>query len=139
MGGKPFNNPGSNEGGIPYGLGITGEEANLIRSISDSWRRLVFALLFWNQILTCVSLSLRSLENSALSDIDKYCFSLYFFSRALSWAVVKGVLGFLLALCFRSTHLSGPTEGDGAGGFKSAKNDFMMNIYFGTYILVSKY
>ena len=116
MGGKPFNNPGSNEGGIPYGLGITGEEANLIRSISDSWRRLVFALLFWNQILTCVSVSLSEAENSARSAMLRYCLARNFFSRAESCCVVKGVRGFRLGLCFRSVHLSGPRLGLGMSG-----------------------
>ena len=82
--GRPLIIPGSSEGGIPKGLGTIGEDANLIRSISDSWSRLVLARLFWNQILTWVSESFRLLENSALSEMERYCFSLYFFSRALS-------------------------------------------------------
>ena len=109
--GRELIMPGSREGGMTEN-GLGGAAANLILSISDSWSRLVLALLFWNQILTWVSLNLRLLENSALSDMDKYCFSLYFFSRALSCWVVKGVRGFLLALCFLSTHLRG-TEGPG--------------------------
>ena len=43
----------NNEGGIPNGgLGITGKEAILIRSISDSCSRFVLARRFWNQIFT---------------------------------------------------------------------------------------
>ena len=105
--------PGSREGGIPNGLGTRGEEANLILSISDSCSRLVFALLFWNQILTCVSESLRFELNSARSEMERYCFSLYFFSRAFSCWVVKGVRGFLFALCFLRTHLRGAMPGAG--------------------------
>ena len=82
--GRPLITPGSREGGIPKGLGTIGEEANRILSISDSWSRLVLALLFWNQILTWVSESFRLLENSARSEMERYCFSLYFFSRAFS-------------------------------------------------------
>ena len=33
--------------------------------------------------------------NSALSDMERYCLSWYFFSSAWSCAVVKGVRGFL--------------------------------------------
>ena len=33
--------------------------------------------------------------NSALSDMERYCLSWYFFSSACSCAVVKGVRGFL--------------------------------------------
>ena len=110
-GGSPVITPGNSDGGIPKGLGTIGEEANRIRSISDSCRRLVLALLFWNQILTCVSESLRLELNSARSEIERYCFSLYFFSRAFSCWVVKGVRGFLLALCFLSTHLRGAIPG----------------------------
>ena len=82
--GRPVITPGSSDGGIPKGLGTSGEEANRIRSISDSWRRFVLALLFWNQIFTWVSDSLRLELNSARSEIERYCFSLYFFSRAFS-------------------------------------------------------
>ena len=41
----------------------------------------------------------------------RYCLSRYFFSRALSWAVVKGVRGLRLGLCLRRVHLSGPLGG----------------------------
>ena len=85
--GSPLRTPGRSEGGIPNGLGTieeAEEEANLIRSISDSARRLVLARRFWNQILTWVSESFRLLENSARSEMERYCFSLYFFSRAFS-------------------------------------------------------
>ena len=44
--------PWSKECGIPKGRGIMGIEEILIRSISDSWRRLVLARRFWNQIFT---------------------------------------------------------------------------------------
>ena len=59
--------------------------------------------------LTWVSVSFSSAENSALSEMERYCFSRYFFSRAFSWAVVKGVRGFLLGLCFLSKHRTGPS------------------------------
>lgn len=50
---------------------------------------------------------LRELENSALSAMDRYCFCLNFLSRARSWEVVKGVLGFLLVLCFLRVQAGG--------------------------------
>lgn len=61
-------------------------------------------------LFTCVSVSLRELENSALSAILRYCLSLNFFSKASSCCVVKGVLGFLLGLCFLKLHFNfGPS------------------------------
>lgn len=69
-------------------------------SSSASCSLFAFALLFWNQILTCVSVKLRELENSARSAMDRYCFWRNFLSSARSWDVVNGVLGFLLVLCF---------------------------------------
>ena len=60
---------------------------------------------------TWVSVNFSSALNSALSEMDKYCFSLYFFSNALSCDVVKGVLGFLFGLCFRSMQRTGPGGG----------------------------
>ena len=86
----------------------------LIFSISDSWTRFDFARRFWNQILTWVSVRLRLFENSALSAIDRYCFSWNFFSSDVSCWVVNGVLGFRLGLCFLSAHLRGP-KADCAG------------------------
>jgi hypothetical protein len=100
--------PGSSDGGMPNGRGMSGADANRIRSISDSWIRLVLARRFWNQILTCVSVSLSWLENSARSEMERYCFSRNFFSREFSCCVVKGVRGLRLGLCFRRVHLSGP-------------------------------
>lgn len=88
-------------------------EAILIFSISASCNLLDFALRFWNHILTCVSVKLRLFENSALSAIDKYCFSLNFFSNAINCEVVKGVLGFLFGLCLLRVHLRGPNAGFG--------------------------
>ena len=41
----------------------------------------------------------------------RYCFSLYFFSKLLSCAVVKGVRGFLLGLCFLRRQRIGPGGG----------------------------
>lgn len=61
-------------------------------------------------LITCVSVSLSELENSALSAILRYCLSLNFFSNASSCCVVNGVLGFLLGLCLRKAHrtIGGP-------------------------------
>lgn len=56
---------------------------------------------------TWVSVRLNEDENSARSAIDKYCFSLNFFSRATSCWVVNGVLGFRLGLCFLNVHFIG--------------------------------
>ena len=64
-----------------------------------------------NTIPTWVSESLRSALNSARSEMLRYCFSLYFFSRLLSCAVVKGVRGFLLGLCFLRRQRIGPGGG----------------------------
>ena len=69
-------------------------------------------------LFTCVSVNFNSALNSALSEIDKYCFSLYFFSRALSWAVVKGVRGFRFGLCFLNMHRTGP------GGARSVISNY---------------
>lgn len=79
-------------------------------SSSASWSRLAFALRFWNQIFTWVSVRVREEENSARSAMDRYCFCLNFLSRARSWDVVNGVRGFLLVLCFLSWQpgLTGP-------------------------------
>ncbi len=93
--------------------GKTGLCAMRIFSISASCSRFDFALLFWNQILTCVSVRLRLLENSARSAMLRYCFSLNFFSNAMSCCVVNGVLGLRFGLCFLSVHLSGPSCGRG--------------------------
>lgn len=79
--------------------------AIFIFSNSASCNRFALALLFWNHIFTWVSVSLSDEENSALSAILKYCFSLNFFSRESSCCVVNGVLGFLLGLCFLKLHL----------------------------------
>ncbi len=104
--------PGSREAGMPKGRGgIIGMDAIRIRSISDSWSRLVLARRFWNQILTCVSVSFSSAENSARSEIERYCFSRYFFSRELSCWVVKGVRGFRFGLCFLRVQRMGPVGG----------------------------
>ena len=73
--------------------------------------RFVLARLFWNQILTCTSVIFNSPENSARSEMDKYCFSLYFFSSAFSCCVVNGVLGFLFGLCFLRVQRMGPMGG----------------------------
>lgn len=115
-------------GGVPGNRPKVGGSSGLADSLSfsssASCRRFAFALLFWNQIFTCkwtysllilvsimiapgltwVSVSLRELENSALSAMLRYCLSLNFFSNARSCCVVKGVLGFLLALCFLRAH-----------------------------------
>ena len=109
--GNPGGGGGRREGGIsPKGVRANrGEEAIRRRSSSDSWRRLDLALRFWNHILTCVSVSFKLVENSARSAIDKYCFCWNFFSNSISCLVENGVLGFLLGLCFRKWHFSGPS------------------------------
>jgi hypothetical protein len=56
---------------------------------------------------TCVSVRLSEDENSALSAIDKYCFSRNFFSSATSCCVVNGVRGLRFGLCFRNVHFMG--------------------------------
>lgn len=76
-------------------------------SSSASCSRLAFALRFWNQIFTWVSVRFRELENSARSAMERYCFWRNFLSRASSWDVVKGVRGFRFVLCFRSGHAGG--------------------------------
>lgn len=81
--------------------------AILIFSISASFSLFSLALLFWNHILTCVSVRFREEENSALSAMERYCLDRNFRSRAKSCWVVKGVLGLRLLLCFRSVHFTG--------------------------------
>lgn len=58
------------------------------------------------KVITCVSVKCNELENSALSAILRYCFSLNFFSRLNNCWVVKGVRGLRLGLCFLRLHLS---------------------------------
>lgn len=87
--------------------GNIGFAAILSFSSSASCSLLALALRFWNQILTWVSVRLRELENSARSAMDRYCFWRNFLSRASSWAVVKGVRGFLLVLCLRRVQAGG--------------------------------
>ncbi len=88
-------------GGIMAG-GSIGLDAIFSFSNSASCNLLDFALRFWNQIFTWVSVRLSEAENSARSAMERYCFCLNFFSNANSCWVVKGVLGFLLGLCFLS-------------------------------------
>lgn len=90
--------PRGNE--IPNAGGSIGLAAIFSFSSSASCRRLAFARRFWNQILTWVSVRFKELENSARSAMDRYCFCRNFLSSAKSCDVVKGVLGFLLVLCF---------------------------------------
>ena len=49
---KLLRAPGSRDWGMPKGRGMSGAEANLSLSSSDSWSRLVLARRFWNQIFT---------------------------------------------------------------------------------------
>ena len=91
----------ANPGGIKAG-GNIGRAAIFSFSSSASWSLLDLALRFWNQILTWVSVRFKDAENSALSAMDRYCFCRNFLSSASSCCVVNGVLGFLLALCFRN-------------------------------------
>jgi hypothetical protein len=117
--GKSPGNPGGSgppikEGGIPPngGRDNIGEEANRIRSNSDSCNLFDFALRFWNQIFTWVSVSFKDAENSARSAMDKYCFCRNFFSKADNCCVVKGVRGFRLGLCLRKVPIFiGPVGG----------------------------
>lgn len=74
-------------------------------SISASLSLFSFALRFWNQIFTWVSVRFNDEENSALSAMERYCLDLNFLSNARSCWVVNGVLGFLLLLCLRRVHL----------------------------------
>ena len=61
--------------------------------ISDaSWRRFVLYLRFWNQILTCVSVSFRAAASSALSGPDKYFWWLNRLSNSKTWACEKAAL-----------------------------------------------
>lgn len=97
---------------IPSPGANIGLAAILSFSSSASCRRLALALLFWNQILTWVSVRLSEAENSARSAIERYCFWRNLRSRARSCDVVKGVLGFRFVLCFRSVHCTlGPANG----------------------------
>lgn len=111
--GKAFEGPQDGElmcaprGKGSANAGRTGLEANLNFSSSASWSLLALALLFWNQILTWVSVRLRELENSARSAMERYCFWRNLRSSARSWEVVKGVRGFLLFLCFLKVHWVG--------------------------------
>lgn len=88
---------------------MRGEDAIRIRSISDSCNLLVFARRFWNHIFTCVSVSFSEDENSALSEIERYCFWRNFFSSSISCFVENGVRGFRFGLCFRRVHFKGPS------------------------------
>lgn len=108
----PLNNPRLC---IAAACRIGGLEAILIFSISASCSLFDFALLFWNHILTWVSVKLRLFENSARSAMERYCFSLNFFSSCISCWFVKGVRGFLFGLCFLRVHLIGPKAGLGGG------------------------
>lgn len=78
-------------------------------SSSASCSLFALALRFWNQILTCVSVRFRELENSARSAMERYCFWRNLRSRARSWEVVKGVRGFRLVLCFLRVQVVGLT------------------------------
>ena len=92
-----------------------GGEISQARGVLALWVSIIFYLgalcTNCNMIPTWVSESLRSALNSARSEMLRYCFSLYFFSRLLSCAVVKGVRGFLLGLCFLRRQRIGPGGG----------------------------
>lgn len=92
---------------IPKAGGSMGLAAIFSFSSSASCSRLAFALRFWNQIFTWVSVKLRELENSALSAMDRYCFWRNFRSRASNCEVVNGVLGLRLVLCFLRVQAGG--------------------------------
>ena len=55
---------------------------------------------------TWVSVSDNDDENSALSDMERYCFFRNLFSNATSCSLLNGVLGFRLGLCFRNGHFT---------------------------------
>lgn len=52
---------------------------------------LYFTLLFWNQILTCFSDSLRHVAISILRNLDRYMFVENSLSSSRSWVLVKAV------------------------------------------------
>ena len=73
-------------------------------ALSASASRILFslALLFWNHIFTCVSVSFKNSANSALSATDKYLCCRNFLSRAINWVLVNGVRGLRSFFCFFS-------------------------------------
>lgn len=92
-------------------------------SISASFSLFSFALRFWNQIFTWVSVKLSEDENSALSAMDKYCLLLNFLSKANNCWVVNGVLGFLLLLCLLRVHLMFGRRGPSPGSETSRQEE----------------
>ena len=80
---------------------------------------------------TWVSVSFSWAENSARSEMDKYCFSRNFFSSELSCAVVKGVRGLRFGLCLRRRHRKGPT-----GGLSGRSPEPAFKIYFNEIVAI---
>lgn len=125
--GKPDNGPPccncNGDGRVGYGL-----EAILNFSISASLSLFSLARLFWNQILTWVSVRLREDENSARSAIDRYCLERNLRSRDRSCWVVKGVLGLRLLLCLLRWQVRGVGFGD-APSEPEKKMNFLGFVY----------
>ena len=82
------------------------DQASSIRAAHGENLAYKKAYLFWNQILTWVSLKSSDCENIALSLILKYCFALNLRSNDWSWLAVNGVRGLRLLLCLRSVHFT---------------------------------
>ena len=137
--GKSPGNPGGSgppikEGGIPpkWGRGNIGEVAKCIRSNSENCNLFDFALRFWNHIFICVSVIFKDAENSARSEMDKYCFVRNFFSKADNCCVVKGVRGFRFGLCLRKVPIFiGPIGGlNVISGAKKKRNIIFVGKIF---------
>lgn len=112
---------------IPKAGGSIGLVAIFSFSSSASWSLLAFARLFWNQILTCVSVRFSELENSARSAMDRYCFWRNFLSSASSCDVLNGVRGFRLLLCFLKGHAGGLRRPDKTNN-NNVKNFYDLNV-----------
>lgn len=102
------------ESGIPKLLAVL--------SASASCSLFSLARLFWNQIFTWVSVSLRYSANSALSATDKYFWCRNFRSSAISCVLVNGVLGFRSFFCFFIVAVLDPLEWGATGKKESEIN-----------------
>lgn len=86
----------------PFCLGAFPPEAVLFSSCTFLSCFLCFILLFWNQVLTWVSLKLRAPASSTLSGVDRYLWAENRFSNPVSWGSLKTVLAFRLRQCLRA-------------------------------------